>query len=167
MSRRLQRLETQVYPDRGMFRVYDAGADPDGPGAPLPPVGVLVSVSADRQQLWVGSLQEDVAVGLTLEEWDGAPVTAAWDEEAKSQLYLRGQVTVDMGAAGVAVSGMRLLGGLGNYAARVYARNRERVARLYDDLLDGNGDPLGDEFARAKKDLEGLEQYLLQLWRES
>lgn len=167
VSRRLQRLEIPVYPDRGMFRVYDAGADPEGPAAPLPPVGALISVSADRQQLWVGSLQEHVAVRLTLEEWDGAPVTADWDEEAKSQLYLRGQLTIDMGPAGVAVSGMRLIGGVGGYAARVYARNRERVARLYDDLLDGHGDPLGDEFARAKKNLEGLEQYLLQLWRES
>ena len=167
MSRRLQRLETQLYPDRGMFRVYDAGADPEGTGAPLPPVGALISVSADRQQLWVGSLQEYIAVSLTLEEWDSAPGTRDWDEEAKNQLYLRGQLTIDMGPAGVAVSGMRLLGGVGDYAARVYARNRERVARLYDDLLDGHGDPLGDEFARAKKDLEGIEQYLLQLWRES
>jgi len=28
-------------------------------------------------------------------------------------------------------------------------------------------DPLSDEFQQARKQLEGLEQYLLQLWRES
>ena len=167
VSRRLQRLEIPVYPDHGMFRVYDAGADPDGPAAPLPPVGALISVSADREQLWVGSLQEHVAVAVVLEEWEGAPVTADWDEEAKTQLYLRGRLTIDMGSAGVAVDGMRLIGGVGDYAARVYARNREPVARLYNDLFDRHGDPLGDEFARAKKDLDGIEQYLLQLWRES
>jgi hypothetical protein len=150
-----------------MFRVYDTGADPDGPGAPLPPVGALISVSADREQLWVGSLQENVAVNLVLEEWDGAPVTPDWDEEAKTQLYLRGRLTIDMGSAGVAVGAIRLVGGVGDYAARVFARNREPVARLYNDLFDRHKDPLGDEFARAKKDLEGIEQYLLQLWRES
>jgi hypothetical protein len=224
-----------------MFRVYDAGCDPDGPDSPLPPVGALISVSPNREQLWVGSLQKHVGVTLVLEEWDGAPapasasgspaaggpdgwpvprdlqaivgeaavsgggsgelaeggsgtvavydspalvthrdtpsagpaihptadLAAGWDEEAKGQLYLRGQLTIDMGSAGVAVGGMRLVGGVGDYAARVYARNRERVARLYNDLFDRHGDPLGDEFASAKKDLEGIEQYLLQLWRES
>jgi hypothetical protein len=30
-----------------------------------------------------------------------------------------------------------------------------------------NADPLGDEFQQARKQLEGLEQYLVQLWRES
>jgi hypothetical protein len=224
-----------------MFRVYDAGCDPDGPDRPLPPVGALISVSPNREQLWVGSLQKHVGVRLMLEEWDGAPapasasgspgagdpdgwhvsrdhqtiageagvsggrngeladggsgsvavyespvlithrdmpsadpaiqpaadMSAAWDEEAKGQLYLRGQLTIDMGSAGVAVGAMRLVGGVGEYAARVYARNRERVARLYNDLFDRHGDPLGDEFASAKKDLEGIEQYLLQLWRES
>jgi hypothetical protein len=27
-------------------------------------------------------------------------------------------------------------------------------------------DPLSDEFQQARKNLEGLEQYLLQFWRE-
>jgi hypothetical protein len=150
-----------------MFRVYDSGADPDGPAAPLLPSGLLVSVSPDREQMLVGSLQKHVAVSLVLEEWDGAPIAGDWDEEAKSQLYLRGQLTIDMGSAGVAIGAMRLIGGVGDYAARVHARNREQVARLYNDLSDRYGDPLGDEFARAKRDLEGIEQYLLQLWRES
>lgn len=150
-----------------MFRVYGTGADPDGPSAPLHPTGLLVSVSPDREQMLVGSLQKHVPVSLVMEEWDGAPVAGDWDEEAKSHLYLRGQLTIDMGAAGIAVGAMRLVGGVGDYATRVYARNREQVAQLYDDLSDRYGDPLGDEFARAKKDLEGIEQYLLQLWRES
>jgi hypothetical protein len=152
-----------------MFRVYDSGADPEGPGAPLPPIGVLISVSPDREQMCVGSLQSYVSVALVLEEWDGAPIAGEWDEETKGHLYLRGQLTVDMGSAGagIAVGAMRLIGGVGDYAVRVYARNREQVAGLYNDLSDRYGDPLGDEFARAKKDLEGIEQYLLQLWRES
>lgn len=152
-----------------MFRVYDSEANPEGPGAPLPPTGVLISVGPDREQMCVGSLQSYVSVALVLEEWDGAPIAGEWDEEAKSHLYLRGKLTVDMGSAGagIAVGAMRLIGGVGDYAVRVYARNREQVAGLYTDLSDRYRDPLGDEFARAKKDLEGIEQYLLQLWRES
>jgi hypothetical protein len=38
--------------------------------------------------------------------------------------------------------------------------------RLYEELFERGVDPLSDEFQRARMDLEGLEQYLLQLWRE-
>lgn len=150
-----------------MFRIHDAGIDPDAPGGPLPPVGVLVSMN--REQLWVGSLQEHVEVRLVLEEWDDAPAVCGdgWDEEAKGKLYLRGLLSVDMGSAGRAVGGLRLAGGVGDYSVRVYARNREQVVRLYHELFDRYGDPLGDEFQRARKDLECLEQYLIQMWRES
>jgi hypothetical protein len=166
MSRRLIRVEVPVFPDRRMFRIYDTGADPDGPGSPLPPVGTLISVT--REQMWVGSLQEHVDVRVTLEEWDGAPETATgWDEESKGQLYLRGHLTIDMGSVRKAVHGLRLVGGVGDYSVRVYAGNREDVARLYEELFDRDGDPLGDDFQRARKDLEGLERYLIQLWRDS
>src|SRR5579863_7781859 len=167
MSRRLLQLVIPVTPERRMFRVHDSGVDPDAPGGPLPPVGALISIS--RDQLWVGSLQEHVEVRLSLEEWQGAPAPCGddWDEEAKGKLYLRGLLSVDMGTAGPAVGGLRLAGGVGDYAVRVYARNREQVVRLYHELFDRYGDPLGDEFQRAKKDLESLEQYLIQLWRES
>lgn len=150
-----------------MFRVHDAGVDPDAPGGPLPPVGTLASLN--RDQLWVGSLQEHIEVRLVLEEWQSAPSPYGdgWDEEAKGKLYLRGLLSVDMGSVGPAVGGLRLAGGVGDYAVRVYARNRDQVVRLYHELFDRYGDPLGDEFQRAKKDLEGLEQYLVQLWRES
>ena len=43
----------------------------------------------------------------------------------------------------------------------------KQVVRLYHELFDRYGDPLGDEFQRARKDLECLEQYLIQLWRQS
>jgi hypothetical protein len=117
----------------------------------------------------VGSLQEHVPVKLILEEWLGAPTACGdgWDEEAKGKLYLRGMISVNMGSVGSAVGGLRLVGGVGDYAVRVYARNREQVVRLYHELFDRHGDPLGDDFQRARKDLENLEQYLIQLWRQS
>ncbi len=98
-----------------MFRIHDAGVDPDAPGGPLPPVGALVSLN--REQLWVGSLQEHVQVKLVLEEWQGAPTPCGdgWDEEAKGRLYLRGLLSVDMGSVGPAVAGLRLAGGVGDY----------------------------------------------------
>ncbi len=165
MSRRLIGLEVPVFPDRRTIKITDSVIEPES-GSPLPVVGALISFN--REQLWIGSLQDHVEARLTLEEWDGAPPNGSdgWDEEAKGELYLRGQLTIDMGSAGRAVHALRLVSGVGRYAARVYARNREQVARLYDQLFDRFSDPLGDEFARAKRELEGIEQYLVQLWRD-
>jgi hypothetical protein len=121
-----------------MFRLHDPAVDPDAPGGPLPPVGALISTN--REQVWVGSFQEDIDVRLVLEEWDGAPPPCgdAWDEEAKGNIYLRGMVSVDMGPAGAAVRGMRLSGGVGDYAVRVYAVNRAEVTQRYADLFDNH-----------------------------
>ena len=165
MSRRLIWLEVPVFPDRRTIKITDSVIEPEA-GSPLPAVGALISVN--REQLWIGSLQDHVEVRLALEEWDGAPPNGSdgWDEEAKGELYLRGHLTIDMGSAGRAVHALRLVSGVGRYAARVYARNREQVARLYDQLFDRYSDPLGDEFARAKRELEGIEHYLVQLWRD-
>jgi hypothetical protein len=155
-----------VFPERRMFRIHDPEVHPDAPGGPLPPIGVLVS--ATREQLWVGSLQQDIDVRLVLEEWDGQPLLPdAWDEEAKARLYLRGALSIDMGTAGTAVSGLRLSGGVGNYEVRVYARYREAVVQMYTDLFNQHKDPLSDEFQREKRKLEGVERYLVQLWRDS
>jgi hypothetical protein len=166
MSRRLLQLVMPVVPERSMFRLHDPEVNPDGPGGPLPPVGVLVSAS--REQLWVGSLQQDIDVRLVLEEWDGQPLMPeAWDEEGKARLYLRGYLSVDMGAAGKAVAGLRLSGGVGNYEARVYARHREAVVRMYQELFTLHKDPLSDDFQREKRKLEGVERYLIQVWRDS
>jgi hypothetical protein len=149
-----------------MFRIHDPEVSPDGPGGPLPPIGVLVSAS--REQLWVGSLQQDIDVRLVLEEWDGQPLLPdAWDEEGKARLYLRGQLSIDMGLAGTAVSRLRLSGGVGNYEVRVYARYREAVVQMYAELFNQHKDPLSDEFQREKRKLEGVERYLVQLWRDS
>jgi len=92
MSRRLLQLVIPVTPERRMFRIHDPSVDPDAPGGPLAPVGTLISTN--REQLWVGSLQEDIDVRLVLEEWDEAPPPCgdAWDEEAKGSIYLRGQL---------------------------------------------------------------------------
>ena len=150
-----------------MLRIHDAGVDPDAPGGPLPPVGALISTN--REQLWVGSLQEDINVRLVLEEWDGAPPPCgdAWDEEAKGSVYLRGQLSISMGQAGTAVHGLRLGGGVGDYSVRVYASNRDVVTRRYTALFDRHRNPLSDDFQQEKRTLEGLERYLVQLWRES
>ena len=166
MSRRLLQLVMPVFPDRRMFHIHDPEVTPDAPGSPLPPVGALISTS--REQLWVGSLQQDIDVRLVLEEWDGQPLLPdAWEEEAKARLYLRGQVSVDMGSAGMAVQRLRLSGGVGNYEVRVYARYREAVVRMYADLFNQHRDPLSDDFQREKRKLEGVERYLVQLWRDS
>jgi hypothetical protein len=166
VSRRLLQLVMPVFPERRMFRIHDPEVHPDAPGGPLPPIGVLVS--ATREQLWVGSLQQDIDVRLVLEEWDGQPLLPdAWDEEAKARLYLRGALSIDMGTAGTAVSGLRLSGGVGNYEVRVYARYREAVVQMYTDLFNQHKDPLSDEFQREKRKLEGVERYLVQLWRDS
>lgn len=161
------RLETNIFPDRKMFRVHDATVDPEAPGSPLPPVGALVSTS--REQLWVASLQEHSSVRLTVEEWDSAPPAFGdgWEDEAKAVLYLRGELSVDMGSAGRAVERLRLAGGVGDYVVRVHARNREEVARRYEALFEGGIDPLSDDFQRARRALDGVEEYLLQFWRES
>jgi hypothetical protein len=150
-----------------MFRIHDPAVDPDAPGGPLPPVGALISTN--REQLWVGSLQEDIDVRLVLEEWDSAPPPCgdAWDEEAKGSIYLRGHLSINMGLAGSAVQGLRLGGGVGDYSVRVYAGNRDQVTRRYAELFDRHRNPLSDEFQQEKKTLEGLERYLVQLWRES
>ena len=167
VSRRLLQLVIPVTPERRMFRIHDPAVDPDAPGGPLPPVGALISTN--RDQLWVGSLQEDINVRLVLEEWDGAPPPCgdAWDEEAKGSVYLRGQLSVSMGLAGTAVHGLRLGGGVGDYSVHVYASNRDVVTRRYTALFDRNRNPLSDEFQQEKRTLEGLERYLVQLWRES
>jgi len=166
VSRRLLQLVMPVTPDRHMFRLHDPWVDPDELGSPLPPVGTLVS--STREQLWVGSLQQDIDVRLVLEEWDGQPLLPeAWDEEAKARLYLRGMLTVDMCSAGTAVSRLRLSGGVGDYEVRVYARYREAVVQMYADLLSQHRDRLSDDFQREKRKLEGVERYLIQLWRDS
>jgi hypothetical protein len=166
MSRRLLQLVMPVFPDRRMFRLHDSAVDPNAPGSPLPPVGSLISVN--REQLWVGSLQEQLDVRLVIEEWDAAPPQFGdtWQEEAKCRLYLRGYLSIDEGSVGKAIHGLRLASGVGNYAVRVYASNRAEAARRYAELYDAHRNPLADEFQQAKKQLEGLERYLIQLWRE-
>ena len=150
-----------------MFRVHDPACDLDAPGGPLWPVEALVS--AGRDQLIVACAQEHLGVQLTIEEWDDAPppFSDGYEDEAKCVLYLRGQLSVDMGSQGRAIHGLRLTGGVGDYGVRVYTRNRMAALRSYAELFERVADPLSDEFQQARKQLEGLEQYLLQLWRES
>jgi hypothetical protein len=167
VSRRLLRLEIPVFPERLMFRVHDPVAELEAPGAPLAPVDSLISTS--RDQLVVSCAQDHLGVQLTVEEWDDAPppFSDGYEDEAKCVLYLRGQLTIDMGPAGRAVDGLRLSGGVGDYGVRIYTRNRTAALRSYGELYQQFADPLSDDFQQARKQLEGMEQYLLQLWRES
>ena len=82
-------------------------------------------------------------------------------------MFEGGQLSISMGLAGTAVRGLRLAGGVGDYSVRVYAGNRDQVTRRYAQLFDRHRNPLSDEFQQEKKTLEGLERYLVQLWRES
>jgi hypothetical protein len=167
VSRRLLRLEIPVLPERMMFRVHDPAADLDAPGGPVPPIDALISTS--RDQLLISCAQEHLGVQLTVEEWDDAPppFSDGYEDEAKCVLYLRGQVSVDMGSAGRAVDSLRLSGGVGDYGVRIYTRNRVAAQQSYSELYQQYNDPLTDDFQQARKQLEGMEQYLLQLWRES
>ena len=145
VSRRVIRLEIPVFPDRRMFRVHDATVDPDAPGGPLAPTGALIS--ANREQMWVASLQEHIGVRVFLEEWDTAPPPFGdgWEDEAKAVVYLRGALRVDMGSAGRAVEGRRLVGGVGDYGIRVQSGTRREVMRPYSELSERGVAPLGDE----------------------
>jgi ribosomal protein S17E len=49
----------------------------------------------------------------------------------------------------------------------VYARYREAVVQMYTELFNQHRDPLSDDFQREKRKLEGVERYLVQLWRDS
>lgn len=150
-----------------MFRVHDPSVDPDGPGNPVPN-GSLISTN--REQMIVACAQEHVSVQLTIEEWEDVPppFSDGYEDEAKCVLYLRGRLSViDTGRSDLALDSLRLAGGVGDYGVHVYTRNRVEAVRRYAALFKMNADPLGDEFQQARKRLEGLEQYLVQLWRES
>lgn len=168
MGRRLLRLEIPVLPVRGVFRVLDPEADPHSPGGPPRPDGALITYG--RDQMVVACGQEHVGVQLTIEEWDDAapPFSDGYEDEAKCVLYLRGRLSVlDVSRSDSALAAVRLAGGVGDYVVRVYTRNRADAAERYARLYKMDADPLSDEFQQAKKRLEGMEQYLLQLWRES
>jgi hypothetical protein len=168
VSRRLLRLEIPVFPQRLMFRVHDPIAELDAPGGPVPPIDSLISTG--RDQLIVSCAQEHLGVQLTVEEWDDAPppFSDGYEDEAKCVLYLRGQLSVDTGAAGLrSVDALRLSGGVGDYGVRIYTRNRVAAVQRYSELFQDFADPLSDDFQQARKKIEGLEQYLIQLWRES
>ena len=132
------------------------------------PAGSLIS--AGREQIIVSCAQEHLGVQLTIEEWEDTPAqfSNGYEDEAKCVLYLRGHLSVaDMGTTGRALRSVRLVGGVGDYGVRVYTRNRTEAVRRYTALFKLAVDPLGDEFQQARRQLEGLEQYLIQLWRES
>jgi hypothetical protein len=161
------RLEIPVFPERLMFRVHDPVAELDTPGSPAPPADSLISTG--RDQLIVSCAQEHLGVQLTIEEWDDAPppFSDGYEDEAKCVLYLRGRLSIDTGTADQPVDALRLSGGVGDYGVRIYTRNRAAALKSYSELFQQLSDPLSDEFQQARKQLEGLEQYLIQLWRES
>jgi len=167
VSRRLLRLEMPVFPERLMFRLHDPVAEVAAPGSPVPSSDTLISTG--RDQLIVSCAQEHLGVQLTVEEWDAAPppFSDGYEDEAKCVLYLRGRLTIDTASADRPVDGLRLSGGVGDYGVRIYTRNRSAAVQRYSELFSQFADPLSDDFQQARRQLEGLEQYLVQLWRES
>lgn len=167
VSRRVLRLEIPVFPERMMFRILDPAADLELPGPPIAPVDSLIKAS--RDELLVSCAQQQLGVQLTIEEWDSAPPPFSddYEDEAKCVLYLRGQLAVGVGASARPVQWLRLSGGVGDYGVRIYTRNRAAAVQSYNELFEQHDDPLSDDFQQARKELEGMEQYLLQLWRES
>jgi hypothetical protein len=168
VGRRLLRLEIPVFPDRKVFWVLDPAVDPDAVGGPPVPDGALIS--AGREQMLIACAQEHASVQITVEEWEDAPppFSDGYEDEAKCTLYLRGQLSVvDASRADRVVPAVRLAGGVGDYGVRVYTRNRSEAIRRYGELYTVNADPLSDDFQQARRQLDGLEQYLVQLWREA
>lgn len=168
MSRRLLRLEFPVYPDRMVFRLHDPAADLRLAGGLTPPADALII--AGRDQMVVSCAQEHLAIQLIIEEWDDAPppFTEGYEDEAKCVLYLPGRLCVDdVNPAGRALESVRLAGGAGDYSVRVYTRNRSAAVQRFAELFSQLGSPLDDAFQRGRRELEGLEQYLVRLWRES
>jgi hypothetical protein len=165
VSRRLLRLEIGVFPDQALLCLHDPTADPAAPGGPPPPDGSLVS--AGRELMLVRCAQEQIAVQLVVEEWDRSPPAFGddYEDESKCRLYLRGMLSVGAGRGGLPVASLRLAGGVGYYCAHLYTRNRDELRRRYAVLL-GRTDPLGDDFQEARRGLEGMEQYLIQFWRD-
>ncbi|MEO5878473.1 MAG: hypothetical protein ABIS86_00110 [Streptosporangiaceae bacterium] len=164
MSRRLLRVGVRLHPEKATFRVHDLGSDPSALQSPPPPGRSLVSVGYD--QMWIGSLQDDVEVTLLLEEWDAEPPSSPgpWEEEAFTELYLRGAVAVSTATGEPVLHGVRLLGGVGRYKVAVRARHRAEIASLYDGLLDRFRDGFNAEFQAALREIQGVEHYLVQAW---
>jgi hypothetical protein len=153
-----------LLPEKGTFRIHGLGADPSGMQAPPMPEGTLVSVGYD--QMWIGSLQDDVEVTVLLEEWDGEPPmgNGPWEEEVHEELYLRGAVAVSTAGSEPVVHGVQLRGGVSRYHVRIRARHRAEIARLYDQLLDRVRNTFDEEFQAALRELQGVEHYLVQFW---
>jgi len=125
VGRRLLRLEIPVFPERGMFLVYDSAVELDAPAGPVPPASGLIGTS--REQMIVACAQEHVSVQLTIEEWEDVPppFSDGYEDEAKCVLYLRGRLSVmDTGRSDLALDSLRLAGGVGDYGVHVYTRNR-------------------------------------------
>jgi hypothetical protein len=165
VSRRLLRLEMGVFPEHALISLQDPEADPTAPATPPPADGALVS--AVREQMLISCAQQDVEVQLAVEEWDRSPpaFTDGYDDESKCRLYLRGTLEIGTGKVRQAAASLRLAGGVGYYGVHLYTRNRDEVRRRYAELLERT-DPLSDGFQHARRQLEGLEQYLIQLWRD-
>lgn len=165
MSLRLLRVGIRVHPEKGAFRIHGLGADPSGVEAPpKPDEASLISVGYD--QMWIGSLQDNVEVTVLLEEWDGEPPAGngAWENDVRDELYLRGAVAVSTTDSLPVLHGVQLRGGVSRYHVRVRARHRAEIARLYDQLLDRVRNTFDEEFQTALRELQGVEHYLVQLW---
>lgn len=159
-------LATPVYRTL-LVRDADADADIDG-GATMLRANRDV-VASNGYQLYLGSLQESGKVSVRLQVWDG-PRSAEltdWSGQVDARLTLNtGLVIVEEITSGPAAE-WRLPTGAGEYAVRAYFRHREekadRVSRIYQEASAG-GWTTG-RVMESLNEVDGLEEYLLYLWR--
>ncbi|GHC95046.1 hypothetical protein GCM10007079_46260 [Nocardiopsis terrae] len=163
MSRLLSRNSTLVYPDYGMFQIFDCEDYDDT--APVPGRN---DFSAGECSVYLRSLQTNVLVHLDLESWESEP---AWNGEEweGSHTAVIELATGVVGVNEITAGGQHDLLTLpapGRYRVRAAHRNRRVVSKAYMALFDRFEDVHGPGFTAAARDLEGREQYLAQFWPE-
>ncbi|GAB2513899.1 hypothetical protein [Nocardiopsis aegyptia] len=163
MSRILSRNSTLVYPDYGMFQIFDCQDYDDTASVPG-----RRDFSVGERSVYLRSLQTNVRVHLTLESWDTEP---AWDEGSWEGSHTA-VIEIATGVVGVSeiTAGVQpdllTLAAPGRYGIRVAHRNRHEVSEAHMALYDRFDDVQGPGFRAAKRALEGREQYLAQFWPE-
>ncbi|RKS06459.1 hypothetical protein DFP74_2091 [Nocardiopsis sp. Huas11] len=164
MNRLLDRNSTLVYPDYGMFQIFDCEDYDDTAAVPG-----RHDFSVGERSVYFRSLQTNVLVRLTLESWESEPDWdgASWEGSRTAVIELAtGVVGVNEITAG-AQHDLLTLPAPGRYGIRVAHRNRHEVSEAHMALHDRFEDVQGPGFRAAKRDLEGREQYLAQFWPEA
>ena len=163
MGRLLRTQRTLVYPDYGIFQIVDSESTDND--APLPG---RRDFSAGERSVYLRSFQNNVLVRLDLESWDGepSPLGEEWEGSETATVVLpSGSVDVAELTVDRQEEALRLPAP-GRYRVRMAHRNRRQVSQAYEELVGRYDGVDSAEFAAAKRDLQGREQYLAQFWPE-